>query len=110
MRRDGKKVKCTDVEYAIVPHIMVDRNDSLNMIELDIPLQPMHDYLNEKRKDGIKLSHLAIIIAALLIGSSLVMLIDVGPRFYEMPVLGFVGFTISLALGVFTVVRYFIEF
>ena len=53
---------------------------------------------------------LAIIIAALLIGSSLVMLIDVGPRFYEMPVLGFVGFTISLALGVFTVVRYFIDF
>ena len=53
---------------------------------------------------------LAIIIAALLIGSSLVMLIEVGPRVYGMPVLGFVGFTISLALGVFTVVRYFIEF
>ena len=53
---------------------------------------------------------LAIIIAALLVGSSLVMLIDVGPRFYEMPVLGFIGFTISLALGVFTVLRYFIEF
>ena len=53
---------------------------------------------------------LAIIIAALLVGSSLVMLIDVGPRFYEMPVLGFVGFTISLALGVFTVLRYFIDF
>ncbi len=52
---------------------------------------------------------LAIIIAALLIGSSLVMLIDAGPRFYEMPVLGFIGFTISLALGVFTVVRYFID-
>ncbi len=53
---------------------------------------------------------LAIIIAALLVGSSLVMLIDVGPRFYEMPVLGFIGFTISLALGVFTVLRYFIDF
>ncbi|WP_407463106.1 ABC1 kinase family protein [Methanobrevibacter sp.] len=53
---------------------------------------------------------LAIIIAALLIGSSLVMLIDVGPTFYDMPVLGFVGFTISLALGVFTVLRYFIDF
>ena len=53
---------------------------------------------------------LAIIIAALLVGSSLVMLIDVGPTFYEMPVLGFVGFTISLALGVFTVLRYFIDF
>ena len=53
---------------------------------------------------------LAIIIAALLVGSSLVMLIDAGPTFYEMPVLGFVGFTISLMLGVFTVIRYFIEF
>ena len=53
---------------------------------------------------------LAIIIAALLVGSSLVMLVDVGPRFYGMPVLGFVGFTISLALGVFTVLRYFIDF
>ena len=46
---------------------------------------------------------LAIIIAALLIGSSLVMLIDVGPTLFDMPVLGFVGFTISLALGIFTV-------
>ena len=53
---------------------------------------------------------LAIIIAALLVGSSLVMLIDVGPRLFEMPVLGFVGFTISLVLGIFTVLRYFIEF
>ena len=53
---------------------------------------------------------LAIIIAALLVGSSLVMLVDVGPRFYGMPVLGFIGFTISLALGVFTVLRYFIVF
>lgn len=53
---------------------------------------------------------LAIIIAALLVGSSLVMLIDVGPTLFDMPLLGFVGFTISLALGLFTVLRYFIEF
>ena len=53
---------------------------------------------------------LAIIIAALLIGSSLVMLIDVGPTLFDMPLLGFIGFTISLVLGVFTVLRYFIDF
>ena len=53
---------------------------------------------------------LAIIIAALVVGSSLVMLIEAGPTFYGMPVLGFVGFSISLALGVFTVLRYFIDF
>ena len=53
---------------------------------------------------------LAIIIAALLVGSSLVMLIDVGPTLFDMPLLGFIGFTISLVLGVFTVLRYFIDF
>lgn len=64
MRRDGKKVKCDNAEYAVVPHIMVERSDSLNFIELDIPLQPMQDYLNGKRKEGIYLSHLAILVAA----------------------------------------------
>lgn len=64
MRRDGKKVKCTDAEYAVVPHIMVQRNDALNFIEVDIPLEPMQEYLNSKRKEGIHLSHLAIIAAA----------------------------------------------
>ena len=53
---------------------------------------------------------LAIIIAALLVGSSLVMLIDVGPTLFDMPLLGFIGFSISLVLGVFTVLRYFIDF
>lgn len=58
MRRDGKKVKCTDAEYAVVPHIMVQRNDALNFIEVDIPLEPMQEYLNSKRKEGIHLSTL----------------------------------------------------
>lgn len=64
MRRDGKRVECTDVEYAVVPHIMVQRCDALNYIELDIPLEPIKDYLNSKRKEGLNLSHLAVIIAA----------------------------------------------
>lgn len=53
---------------------------------------------------------LAIIIAALVIGSSLAMMVEAGPKLFGLPLLGFVGFTISLALGVFTVVRYFMDF
>lgn len=53
---------------------------------------------------------LALIIAALLIGSSLVMTINKGPMFYDMPLLGFFGFVISLVLGIFTVLKYMIEF
>ena len=64
MRRDGKKIKVESVEYALTPHVMPNRNDALNMIEVDIPVQPMQDYLNAKRKEGKKYSHLAIIIAA----------------------------------------------
>lgn len=64
MRPDGKIVKSDDAEYAVVPHIMVERNDALNFIEIDIPAEPLQKYLNEKRKDGIVLSHLSLIIAA----------------------------------------------
>ena len=64
MRRDGKRVKVESAEYAIVPHIMPQRNDALNMIEIDIPLKPIQDYLNSKRKQGINLSHLGVIVAA----------------------------------------------
>ncbi|MEE0946994.1 MAG: 2-oxo acid dehydrogenase subunit E2 [Acutalibacteraceae bacterium] len=64
MRADGKIVKSDDAEYAVVPHIMVERNDALNFIELDIPAEPMQRYLNDKRKEGIVLSHLSLVIAA----------------------------------------------
>ena len=50
MRRDGKKIKVDNVEYALTPHIMPQRNDALNFIEVDCLLQPMQDYLNLKRK------------------------------------------------------------
>lgn len=64
MRRDGKRAKNLDLEYAIAPHIMSKRNDALNMIELNIPQKPIQDYLNQKRKEGKNISHLAVFIAA----------------------------------------------
>ncbi len=64
MRRDGKKIKVEHVEYALTPHIMPDRCDAMNMCEVDVPVKPMQDYLNAKRKEGHKISHLALIMAA----------------------------------------------
>ncbi|MBE6799008.1 MAG: hypothetical protein E7525_04465 [Ruminococcaceae bacterium] len=64
MRRDGKRAKNIDMEYAITPHIMPERNDALNMIELNIPQKPIQEYLNQKRKEGKNISHLAVFIAA----------------------------------------------
>ncbi len=64
MRADGKKLKRLDAISKAMPMIMTHRYDSMNMITLDIPYDPMHAYVNKRRKTELPVSHLAIIIAA----------------------------------------------
>ncbi len=64
MRKDGVRVKGADPMYTVAPYIMDKRYDAMNMITLDIPAEPMKSYLNEKRKEGINISHLALFLAA----------------------------------------------
>ncbi|MBQ4129076.1 MAG: 2-oxo acid dehydrogenase subunit E2 [Ruminococcus sp.] len=66
MRADGKRVKGADPMYRVAAHIMDKRSDSMNMITLDIPIEPINEYLNEKRKEGKRYSHLAVFVTALL--------------------------------------------
>lgn len=65
-RKDGKRVKNADPMYTIVPYIMNKRYDSMNMINLDIPVDPIKDYIKEKRSQGVYASHLSVIIASYL--------------------------------------------
>lgn len=51
----------------------------------------------------------AIVVAALIIGSSLVVLSDVPPRFYDIPVIGIVGFVLAGLIGfglLFSMIRH----
>ena len=64
MRKDGKRVTDADPIYTIFPYILKYRYDSMNMVEIDIPLSPMQTYLNEKRKQGYRFSHLGLVLAA----------------------------------------------
>jgi len=66
MRKDGRRVRHGDPMYTVVPHIMVERSDSMNMIELFIPVEPMNTYIRKKREEGINISHLALVIAAFI--------------------------------------------
>ena len=66
MRADGKRLRNVDPMYTVAPYIMSERNDAMNMITLDIPVAPMQQYLNQCRKNGRKISHMAILIAAYL--------------------------------------------
>ncbi len=65
-RADGKRVRKADPMYTVVPYIMNKRYDAMNMTTVDIPLEPIQNYINAKRKDGIRLSHMSVITAAYL--------------------------------------------
>lgn len=66
MRKDGKRIKRVDPMYTIMPHILEKRYDAMNNIELDIPMEPMQKYLNKKRKEGHHISHMGLLVAAIL--------------------------------------------
>ncbi|MEG1537099.1 MAG: hypothetical protein RR387_02295, partial [Clostridiales bacterium] len=66
MRADGKKIKNIDPVAKVMPYFMSKRYDAMNMITLDIPVDPMWEYINEKRREGKSISNLALILAAFL--------------------------------------------
>ena len=65
-RPDGRKLKNLGVEYLVGAHVMKDRTDAMNMITIDLPEAPMKQYLNQKRKEGKRYSHLALILTAMV--------------------------------------------
>lgn len=66
MRADGKRVRNADPMYTVAAYIMDKRVDSMNMITIDIPIDPIKEYLNQKRKQGINISHMCVVLAAYL--------------------------------------------
>ncbi|MBR6034376.1 MAG: 2-oxoglutarate dehydrogenase [Clostridia bacterium] len=65
-RADGRKVKKAPLLYRVVPHIMETRNDSEVYFAQDLPLKGMDDYINKKAEEGIKISYMHIIYAAII--------------------------------------------
>ncbi|MDO4552165.1 MAG: 2-oxo acid dehydrogenase subunit E2 [Bacillota bacterium] len=45
---------------------MDKRYDAMNMITLDIPVEPMQGYINSKRGQGCAISHMGLVVAAYL--------------------------------------------
>ena len=65
-RPDGRKVKNASLLFRVVPHIMPTRADSQVYFSQDIPLKGMDEYINKKAEEGIKLSYMHIIYAAIV--------------------------------------------
>lgn len=65
-RSDGKKVKNASLLFRIMPHIMRTREDSQVYFSQDVPIKYMDAYINKKAEEGIKLSYMHIIYAAIV--------------------------------------------
>lgn len=66
MRKDGRRVKDADAMYILIPYLLKHRYDAMNMISVNIPYDPLHRYLSQKRKEGLRMSYMGLIISAYL--------------------------------------------
>ena len=48
MRADGRRVKDMNSMYHLIPQFLTRRWDSMNMITVDIPLDPIKEYKNKR--------------------------------------------------------------
>lgn len=65
-RPDGRAIQNLEPMQQIMPYIMKTRTDSMNMYEDTFACEPMDAYIKEKAAEGIKLSYMHIIIAAIV--------------------------------------------
>lgn len=65
-RSDGKRIKSIDPITTLMPHIMPARNDAMVMTEYEIDCKGMDEYIFAKRKDGVHLTYMDIVIPALV--------------------------------------------
>lgn len=65
-RSDGRKLKTIPPFFRVIPNIMLERSDSQVYFKQDIILNDMDAYIDKKAQEGIKLSYMNIIYAALI--------------------------------------------
>ncbi len=65
-RPDGRAIRNLDPMQKIMPYVMRTRTDSMNMYEDTFACKPMDMYIRAKAEEGLKLSYMHIIIAAVV--------------------------------------------
>ena len=90
-----------------IEHLLKDLpdrlNSTLNKLEKgELELNMNHTGLDDL-KDQLSIS---LIISALLIGSSIAILADKGPRVWDISAIGFFGFLISAILGIYIIYKF----
>ena len=66
LRTDGRKLKTIGPFFRVIPHVMKDRSDSHVYYTQDLPIKSLDEYIAKKEQEGIRLSYMNIIYAALV--------------------------------------------
>jgi ubiquinone biosynthesis protein len=106
-----KRLTNVGINYLLqLEHLAKDLPDTINntiskLEEGNIEVNLSHNGISELAN---QLS-VSLILSALIMGSSLALLTDVGPTLFDIPLLGLVGFVFSAILGGFLVIEYMLE-
>jgi len=93
-----------------IEHLLKDLPDRLNSTLDKIEKGDIEVNLNHTGLDDLKNQlSVSLIVSALIIGSSLAIVADKGPRIFDISAIGFIGFVFSAILGIYIVLRYMIS-
>ena len=63
-RADGRRLDNIDPIVQIMPYLMTERNDAMNMLTLHLDYDPMMEYIRKRSLEGRKVSFMSLIVAA----------------------------------------------
>lgn len=66
LRTDGRKLKTIGPFFRVIPHVMKERSDSHVYYTQDLPIKTLDEYIAKKEQEGIRMSYMNIIYAALV--------------------------------------------
>lgn len=94
------------VNYIVeIEHLLKDLPDRVNSTLNKVEQGEIEVNLNHTGLDDFKNQiSVSLIISALIIGSSLAILADKGPRILDISVIGFLGFVVSAILGIYVII------
>ncbi len=106
-----KRLAKVGLNYLLqIEHLAKDLPDTLNSTiskfeEGNIKINLKHEDISEIANQ----ISVSLILTALIVGSSLALLGEAGPRLFDLPILGLIGFVFSAVLGAYLVIEYMIE-
>lgn len=65
-RSDGRKLKSIPPFFKIIPQVMRTRGDSQVYYSYDMPIKAMDEYISKKAEEGIRITYMNIIYAAMV--------------------------------------------